>query len=445
MIFDDPGLYGLEGNGVSVRSLWVDAWESVSTARRGVEPAHVLIDDATPEACAALMASGALSALMTPLLRQGRSVGLLVCTTAHPSPMLGMKGLGLARTIGAQASLALENAYLFQAAKSRADNLETIFRISNAVGSSLQTRVVLNRVLDVVQKILSADAVMLMTYDDSRKVISVPMARGVLHRDMLEIEFRPGEDVPGRVFETREPERYARIARTDTRLLNAASAQGLSSLLAVPLLARGRSIGVLMVFAHEEEAFSSEEMDLLRTFAAQAALAIDTAEMYSREHHVASVLQASILPSGLPRIRGLDTSSVYLPAGTDADIGGDYYDLFMTPGGLVTIVIGDVCGKGVVAATKTSMIKYAVRGMVAAGLGPARILEEVNRMLVEAGDATSIVTLWVGQLNMESGALVYADGGHPPALLRDTPSGHEARATRHDRPPARCRRGYVVG
>lgn len=423
VILDDPELYGLDGDGITGDSLWSVAWESRSAVHSGVEPLYLRIDDATPDACAALMASGALSAVLTPLLCQGRTAGLLVCTSSHTSLTPGVKRLGLARTIGAEASLALENAYLFQAAKNRADNLETIFRISNAVGSSLQTRVVLNRVLDVVQKILSADAVMLMTYDARRKIITVPMARGILHRDMLEIEFRPGEDVPGRVFETREPERYDRIEHTDTRLLNAASAQGLSSLLAVPLLARGRSIGVLVVFARGAGAFTSEEMDLLRTFAAQAALAIDTAELFSREHHVASVLQSSILPSRLPHVHGLDTSSVYLPAGTDADIGGDYYDLFVTPGGPVTIAIGDVCGKGVAAATKTSMIKYAVRGMVAAGFGPARILGELNRMLLEVGDATSIVTLWLGQLDMTSGTLSYADGGHPPVLLRDASAG----------------------
>lgn len=424
VLLEEPGLYGLDHDDeLGNYSLWARAWESVSSEHPEVEAVYVRVDEAGPEVSAALMASGALAALITPLLCQGRIAGLLVCTTAHTPPTPGAKYLGLARTIGAQASLALENAFLHQAAKNRAERLETILRISSAVGSSLETRVVLNRVLDVVQKILSADAVMLMTFDARRGVITVPMARGILHRDMLEIEFHPGEDVPGRVLETLEPERYDRIADTDTRLLNAASAQGLSSLLAVPLPARGRSVGVLAVFALEEAVFGSEEMDLLRTFAAQAALAIDTAELFSREHHVASVLQASILPPGLPVVPGLDTSSVYLPTGTDATIGGDYYDLFLMPDGRVTIVIGDVCGKGVVAATKTSMIKYSVRGMVAAGLGPSRILEELNRMLIESGDATSIVTLWLGQLDIPTGALTYANAGHPSALLRGASSG----------------------
>jgi sigma-B regulation protein RsbU (phosphoserine phosphatase) len=120
----------------------------------------------------------------------------------------------------------------------------------------------------------------------------------------------------------------------------------------------------------------------------------------------------------LPRIRGIEASSVYLPAGTDADIGGDYYDLFTAPDGRVVVSIGDVCGKGVLAATKTSMIRYALRGMVVAGLEPARVLAELNTMLLEAGDATSIVTLWLGYIDTTTGRLLYADGGHPPGLLR---------------------------
>ena len=80
--------------------------------------------------------------------------------------------------------------------------------------------------------------------------------------------------------------------------------------------------------------------------------------MYSREHDVASILQQSILPEELPEYPEIEASSVYQPAGADADIGGDYYDLFRSPYGAIWFAIADVCGKGVTAATKTSMIKY---------------------------------------------------------------------------------------
>jgi serine phosphatase RsbU (regulator of sigma subunit) len=417
LVIGDRTTYGMAPAAPDDRAAeWLAAYRE--TREEGESPEPVLMSAARDPGVAELLSGeAARSALLVPLLRDERVVALLLLLSVEPEPALGHRRLALARAAAASVTLALRNARLFEEAKSRADNLETIFRISHAVGSSLQTRVVLNRVLDVVQKILSADAVMLMTYDSQRKIMGVPMARGILHRDMLEATFRPGEDVPGRVFETREPERYDRISRADTMLLNAAAAQGLESLLVVPLLARGRSIGVLAVFAREEAAFGADEMDLLRTFASQAALAIDTAEMFSREHQVASVLKESIQPTRLPRVPGVDAAQVYLPAGAEADIGGDYYDLFRAPDGRIVAAIGDVCGKGVVAATKTSMIKYAVRGMVAAGVGPSRILRELNRMLSETGDASNIVTVWLGYIDLEHGEIVYANGGHPPGLV----------------------------
>lgn len=419
VVLRDRAAYDLpESANVSADRVWVGVWETLASAEEE-SPAPQFIDArlVQPDVARVLRQNGASAALLTPLFRGSDLAGLLVLLALDPRVAPSARRMALAGTVGKQASLALENAYLYQQAKGRADNLETIFRISHAVGSSLQSRIVLNRVLDVVQKILSADAVMLMTYDAQRKQITVPMARGILNRDMLEATFRPGEDVPGRVFETREPERYDHISSADTRLLNSAAGQGLESLLVVPLLARGRSIGVLAVFAREPSSFTSDELDLLRTFASQAALAIDTAEMFSREHNVAAVLQESILPTRLPHIPGVEASSVYLPAGADADIGGDYYDLFPAPDGRVVVSIGDVCGKGVAAATKTSMIRYAVRGMVVAGLEPARILEELNVMLLEVGDSTSIVTLWLGFIDITGGVLLYGDAGHPPGLL----------------------------
>jgi GAF domain-containing protein len=419
VVLRDRAAYGLpESPNVAADRAWVGVWETLASVAEE-SPTPLFIDSmlVQPDVARVLRKNGASAALLTPLFLGSDLAGLLVLLALVPRATPSARRMALAGTVGKQASLALENAYLYQQAKSRADNLETIFRISHAVGSSLQSRIVLNRVLDVVQKILSADAVMLMTYDAQRKQITVPMARGILNRDMLEATFRPGEDVPGRVFETREPERYDHISSADTRLLNSASGQGLESLLVVPLLARGRSIGVLAVFAREPSSFTSDELDLLRTFASQAALAIDTAEMFSREHNVATILQESILPTRLPHIPGLEASSVYLPAGTDAEIGGDYYDLFPAPDGRVVVSIGDVCGKGVAAATKTSMIRYAVRGMVVAGLEPARILEELNTMLLEVGDSTSIVTLWLGFIDIAGGVLLYGDAGHPPGLL----------------------------
>jgi GAF domain-containing protein len=374
-----------------------------------------------------LEALGVTGAVVIPLGYSGGRAGLLVLGTSGEMPPLTERGLTIAGAIAAEAGLALENAYLFQQARSRADNLETIFRISQAVSSSLQTRVVLNRVLDVVQKIFSADAVLLMSYDAARGTMGVPMARGLIDPAMIAMEFASGSDIPGKVFESRAPMRIDDLEAHDTPLARAATSLGLGSALAVPLLARGRSIGVLCIFSREGAAFPREDLELLSTFAVQAALAIDNAQLYGREHHVATVLQKSIRPTLLPSLPGIDASSGYVPGGDDADIGGDYYDMFTSPNGRVVLAIGDVCGSGIEAATKTSMLKYSVRSMVAAGLGPADVLRNINTMIVDGGDPADIVTLWLGVLDTETGALVWANGGHPPALLLDSETGRMER------------------
>ncbi|PKQ15477.1 MAG: hypothetical protein CVT67_09170 [Actinobacteria bacterium HGW-Actinobacteria-7] len=339
-------------------------------------------------------------------------VAVLAQSVVHRDP------LTIARAFADEVALALENAYFYERAVTRAANLETIFRISQAVGSSLQVNVVLNRVLDVVQKILEADAVALLSFDTRKKELTTAMARGSVPASVLHLNVGPGEDLPGRVFSSTEPVAVRDLHASMKGVAGAAADNDLRSLLAVPLLARGRSIGVLMVFSATAGAFDSEDMNVLQTFASQAALALDTARLYSREHDVATILQQSIIPEALPQFPELVTSSVYQPAGSDTEIGGDYYDLFRAKDAAIWFSIADVCGKGVHAATKTTMIKFAVRALVAAGLTPAGVVSEVNRMTTESGVASDIVTLWVGRYDPSLRSLAWANGGHPPGLLR---------------------------
>lgn len=391
---------------------WEAAWaagdgDSLLRLSRGEDPSvDVFLDE-----------SDAQEVLFLTVMRGDEPSVVVALLIGEDGHTFSSQELTLVDAMGTEIALAVDNAFHFAQAESRAANLETIFRISQAVSSSLQIKVVLNRVLDVVQKIFTADAVSLMQYDDTKRLITTAMARGIISAETLHFECAPGTDIPGQVFSSGEPVKIDDIVDTDSAFAAAAYRQGMRSLLSVPLLARGRSIGVLTVFAVDVNAFSEEDRGLLHTFASQAALAIDTAAMYGKEHHVSTVLQESILPRSLPEYDEVEGSSVYLAASEEAGIGGDYFDMFKAPDGTIVIAMGDVCGKGVVAATKTSMIKYAVRGLVAAGLGPGRTIREVNSMVSESGDTADIVTLWLGMLDAETGVLRHANGGHPPGLL----------------------------
>jgi len=129
----------------------------------------------------------------------------------------------------------------------------------------------------------------------------------------------------------------------------------------------------------------------------------------------------------LPDFPELEAASIYEPAGGNVEIGGDYYDVFRAPDSTIWLSIADVCGKGVVAATKTSMIKYAVRAFVASGFSPGRVIGEVNRMVAERGDPSDIVTLWVGRVDTENARIMWSGGGHPSGLLRRATDGSVVR------------------
>lgn len=399
--------------------LLMSAWRSAhgSAPEDDAEGVSAVIDIRSPGALAALLPEDWCGALLIPLSRGGAVRGVLALFDRERAVRSSRRALAVAGTIGKELSLAIQNAFLLQQAHVRAANLETVFHISQAVSSELQVNVVLNRVLDVVHKILSADAVALMSYDRTREVIETSMTRGIADREMLYMRVKPGVDIPGRVFETSTPMLHGNLSRGVSPIARLASSQGFESLIAVPLMARGRPIGVLTVYSRVVEAFSAEDMELLLTFASQAALAIDTAFLYGREHQVASILQSSILPDRLPDIPGYDASGFYVPSGPDAHIGGDYYDVFTMPDGRTVIAIGDVCGKGVVAATKTSAIKYTLRGLIGAGAGPGEALAELNRQVTATGDPSDIVTVWIGVLDRSARRLMFANGGHPPGLL----------------------------
>jgi serine phosphatase RsbU (regulator of sigma subunit)/HAMP domain-containing protein len=409
----------------SVDDAYLQTWEKAARLAASGLGEPVVIDDVESFNALARLARDRdfVSLIMIPMLEGERLRGVLVLECTDARRTYPPRELELAKATGKTVSVALESASLFQQARRRSENLETVFRISQAVSSSLQSTVVLNRVLDVVQKLLPADAVELMQYDGQRKRISTAMARGIGDRRLLHISVEPGEDIPGRVFEAKEPVRLDEVAAVDTPITRLVSDNGFRSWLCAPLLARGRSIGVLNAFSEESHAFTEEDTELIATFASQSALALDTAELFGREHAIASVLQSSIVPESLPKIHWLTMSSLYQPAGADSEIGGDYYDVFEAPDGRVVLVIGDVAGKGVPAATKTSMIKYTLRGLVSAGLPPAAALQELNSSVTESGDVGDIVTVWCGYLDPETGRLCYASGGHPPVFIRHAPAG----------------------
>src|SRR5918997_638381 len=104
-----------------------------------------------------------------------------------------------------------------------------------------------------------------------------------------------------------------------------------------------------------------EDVDLLRLTADRVALAIGHARAFGREHRIAETLQRSLLPQTLPSLPGIALAARYLPAASEAEVGGDWYDAMALTGGRALLVLGDVSGKGLAAASTLGALRNAIR------------------------------------------------------------------------------------
>jgi sigma-B regulation protein RsbU (phosphoserine phosphatase) len=172
--------------------------------------------------------------------------------------------------------------------------------------------------------------------------------------------------------------RLEEASRLGTQVMFGAPADGF----AVPLVARGQRLGTLAVGRHHKHRHDADEVAVLEDVARRAALAIDNARIHDERRKVARTLQASLLPPALPHVDGVGFAAEYVPTGSE--VGGDFYDVVPADNGWV-VVVGDVSGKGVQAATVTGLVRDVIRILVDDGKPMAEILCRVNRTLVQRG------------------------------------------------------------
>jgi serine phosphatase RsbU (regulator of sigma subunit)/anti-sigma regulatory factor (Ser/Thr protein kinase)/uncharacterized protein YigA (DUF484 family) len=186
-----------------------------------------------------------------------------------------------------------------------------------------------------------------------------------------------------------------------------------------PLLARGRSIGMLVVGGPKGARFTRDALELTEDLAGRAALAIDNARLYEGQADMSRTLQRSLLPPEIPTIPGLDVAVVYEPAGEHSEVGGDFYDVFSV-GTRWRFAIGDVCGTGPQAAAVTGLARQGLRILGREGHSIPEVLERLNVLILEEGTRAPFLTLLHGELEQLGDGrfrVTYATAGHPPPLF----------------------------
>ncbi|MFD7707900.1 SpoIIE family protein phosphatase [Streptomyces sp. NPDC059785] len=155
----------------------------------------------------------------------------------------------------------------------------------------------------------------------------------------------------------------------------------IQSTLAVPMVAHDTVVG-LVQFARAKgsEPFGERDRGLAVELAARAAVCIDNARLYRREHQRALILQRSLLPPGDPEASGLDIACRYLPGNAATEVGGDWFDVIELPGHRTALVVGDVMGRGLRAAVAMGELRTAVRTLALLDLEPAEVLSALDEI-----------------------------------------------------------------
>ncbi|MGW1024222.1 SpoIIE family protein phosphatase [Streptomyces sp. NPDC002577] len=236
----------------------------------------------------------------------------------------------------------------------------------------------------------------------------VPALRGMQHGETVVLSIEQGIAMLG-----------------DPRLIERYAPRGAHSIAVSPLSARGLMLGGVMVWRTERpEPFDEDDANLLQEITSRAALGVDNARRYTREHRAAVALQQRLLPPALADTPAAETAGVYLPAGGGAGVGGDWFDVIPLPSLRLALVAGDVVGHGLHATATMGRLRTAVQTLADLELGPDELLAHlddlVQRLAAETpGDHWDTVgaTCLYAVYDPLTRSCTLASAGHPPPLL----------------------------
>ncbi|MFE8938590.1 SpoIIE family protein phosphatase [Streptomyces sp. NPDC007872] len=158
---------------------------------------------------------------------------------------------------------------------------------------------------------------------------------------------------------------------------------GLHSVLLVPLHARGETLGLVQFVRHRTSPpFDDDDLLLAQEIVSRAAVSIDNARRYTHERSTALTLQRTLLPRHTVQQSAVETASRYLPTGSRAGVGGDWYDVIPLSGARVALVVGDVVGRGLHAAATMGRLRTAVRAFADIDLMPDELLTHLDDVVI---------------------------------------------------------------
>jgi serine phosphatase RsbU (regulator of sigma subunit)/DNA-binding response OmpR family regulator/anti-sigma regulatory factor (Ser/Thr protein kinase) len=288
--------------------------------------------------------------------------------------------------------------------------------VSDAALAHLELDELLAEILERASTLFDAQAagVFLRDGDESGGGLSLRASRGEPFplADNGHVTF--GEGALGRVAEERRP---ALLATLELASESGAPASRIDNCLVVPLVASGNLIGLLYLGALPGRRFGGADLELLDLAGERVAVAIEHAQRYAHGLELVEILQRSLLPERLPDHPSLELAARYRPSGFAAQVGGDWYDALVLGDQRIGVMIGDIVGHGVRAATTRGELRGALRAFAIEGHSPGEALLHLNRVVQATLGSGMVATVMFLILDANAGTVTVASAGHPPPAV----------------------------
>ncbi|OAS20674.1 PP2C family protein-serine/threonine phosphatase [Paenibacillus oryzisoli] len=342
-----------------------------------------------------------------------------------------------------------------QAAKLELERTMQLFDVSLEVNSTIRKQDLLVKIMETSSRIMNAEASSVILVDEEKGELFFDLALGAKGDEVREIRLKIGEGIAGWVAQTGKSVKIDDAARDERWSSKVAKRVDYPTrnMLCVPLVSKGKIIGVLQVLNKRGDTpFTERDLQLLESIASPTAASLENAMLYDAleksvhalkvttaakermesELRIATDIQMGFLPRKTLSLqsRAADaengTGEMLLRVQAEAqatirparEVGGDFYDYFRIDENRLFFVLGDVSDKGIPAALFMAVTMTLLKGKMSVELTPGELLTAVNQELYK-DDSTMFATIFCGVLNVATGQLLYSDGGHcPPYIVR---------------------------
>lgn len=308
--------------------------------------------------------------------------------------------------------------------------IQSLHALSRTISSEFDFDRLVKKINELSIEVTEANGAWLEIIENKTGELKLVSSKNLSPRLVEWIESHPGEGISQWVLAHKDSLWLNDLRKSEIARDLPHREMNVESLMAVPVIFFDQILGVLCVLNHQEFGFIADDLNVLRAFADQAAVALENArlvreniekERLAQELKVAHEAQMKLLPKSMPKLTGLDLDAICITAN---DVGGDYYDFFVFPDHRIGLVIGDVSGKGAAAAFYMAEVKGIIKSLAHTYQSPREVLIRTNEILFENLERRYFITLIYAIIDLKSWKLTFSRAGHCPLLFGQAHTQH---------------------